>query len=528
MPAAKSVDEPLTEAEVKRIKEHLRFLRDHRKLLKLKVNANEDLLLNGKREPTRGAVQHLLAKVDYSQVLAVTSRIPAGERPAFVAGLLRFKTELAYVLLYLESLKDSAHEGASGALESALEHIDFGEISAGQMGRLLDLIATLFDDAERAVLLLSLLESRTFRVAFDVSVTQLPAGLAGLVAPLGALHRALHPRPDEPPPVAAEVEAGVYLLLRAGMPGFTRRPRAVQVRLVELSLRAARNTLTEHAPCIERMLDALDDDVTLFQTLAFDYIVRLVQAGHDKRAVSRLKSFTSRFDGHEPARDLSRALGVPRVGRVARLSAKLGDQGGQQLESGFDLAAMQHVWLRVGQAEVLAEHASGVSRLALPRVARVLRVEQTGERAHLVIERLGNARLSEVERPPTRAHTLMMARQLCEIASCLALAGARLPDLAPSRFELDAAGTPTLMDLWGCEFGAPEDCLQCHLELAKTQIVQLRVLSAGECDRVREVESFSDLVEVLTASSALGGDPQRTRSRRRRRKRKPVSKKASD
>ena len=59
----KSAEEPLSPKEVAALREHFRFLREHRKELRLKVNAAEDLLLNGVREPThRGVCQHLLGK----------------------------------------------------------------------------------------------------------------------------------------------------------------------------------------------------------------------------------------------------------------------------------------------------------------------------------------------------------------------------------------------------------------------------------------------------------------------------------
>jgi hypothetical protein len=45
----KNADEPLTTQEAAVLRDHFRFLRENRKELRLKVNANEDLLLNGVR-----------------------------------------------------------------------------------------------------------------------------------------------------------------------------------------------------------------------------------------------------------------------------------------------------------------------------------------------------------------------------------------------------------------------------------------------------------------------------------------------
>ena len=56
--SSKPADVPLTPDEVAEMRVHLRFLRRHRKTLRLKLNATEDLLVNGAREPThRGAVR---------------------------------------------------------------------------------------------------------------------------------------------------------------------------------------------------------------------------------------------------------------------------------------------------------------------------------------------------------------------------------------------------------------------------------------------------------------------------------------
>ena len=61
---------------------HFRFLKEYRKVLRLRVNAAEDLLLNGKRAPThRGVCQHLLAKIDRARVVGATQQLePVGIR----------------------------------------------------------------------------------------------------------------------------------------------------------------------------------------------------------------------------------------------------------------------------------------------------------------------------------------------------------------------------------------------------------------------------------------------------------------
>src|SRR5262245_4997992 len=59
----------LSPAEVAEMRQHLAFLRSYREALRLKLNATEDLLVNGQRPPTdRGVVRHLLAKVDRAAI----------------------------------------------------------------------------------------------------------------------------------------------------------------------------------------------------------------------------------------------------------------------------------------------------------------------------------------------------------------------------------------------------------------------------------------------------------------------------
>ncbi len=57
------------------MKRHLAFIAKYRGTLRLKLNAREDLLVNGSAEPThRGHCKHLLSKVDRSTVVAALER----------------------------------------------------------------------------------------------------------------------------------------------------------------------------------------------------------------------------------------------------------------------------------------------------------------------------------------------------------------------------------------------------------------------------------------------------------------------
>ena len=127
----------MSAAEVARMKVTLRFLREHRHTLKLKVNAAEDLLLNGRREPThRGLCQHLLSKLDRTRVLQAAAHMPPAQATEFLAGIVRFAPEVPYLLEFLRSVKASEHpRQAAAALTQALERVDFAETSSAQMRR---------------------------------------------------------------------------------------------------------------------------------------------------------------------------------------------------------------------------------------------------------------------------------------------------------------------------------------------------------------------------------------------------------
>src|SRR5499425_2125964 len=72
-----SGDEPLTPDEVAEMKQHVAFIRRYREVLRLKLNAAEDLLVNGQREPgDRGVCRHLLGKLDRAVIDAAVAREP--------------------------------------------------------------------------------------------------------------------------------------------------------------------------------------------------------------------------------------------------------------------------------------------------------------------------------------------------------------------------------------------------------------------------------------------------------------------
>ncbi|HIA03454.1 MAG TPA: hypothetical protein EYN66_16365, partial [Myxococcales bacterium] len=144
---AKDVRAPLSPDEIAEMKEHLQFLLKHRQSLQLKINAKEDLLINGSREPSeRGVCMHLLRKVDKSCVEKALRRTPdAQTRTQLLQGIVRFSSDAGLLILYLESLRETeSRSQAAAALSLGLKRIDFDKASKAQMSRVLDLIQSLF------------------------------------------------------------------------------------------------------------------------------------------------------------------------------------------------------------------------------------------------------------------------------------------------------------------------------------------------------------------------------------------------
>ena len=107
------------------MREHLAFLRRYKEVLRLKLNAAEDLLVNQQREPSdRGVCRHLLGKVDRAVVERAIERDPlrgdAAARARMLAGAVRLTVDVGVLLAYLEALAHvRSHAEAAQAFEDA-------------------------------------------------------------------------------------------------------------------------------------------------------------------------------------------------------------------------------------------------------------------------------------------------------------------------------------------------------------------------------------------------------------------------
>jgi hypothetical protein len=486
---AGDADKPLSAEEAARMKMHFRFLREHRRLLKLRVNAAEDLLLNGAREPThRGVCQHLLAKVEKERVLAVAERLPANESLKFLAGILRFAPEMPYVLKYLERVSAAASRSeAAAVLSEALRHIDFSGTSDAQMRQILALVVDVFPAEELPGLLFGLLGSRVFRAAFDRSTEGLPEALARIVLPVRAFHRFAteDPRRGAPPDLEA-ARAGARLLFGAAPPSLLALSEPVRRRLFEVGA----DVRVVPTPALRRTL------VDVWRSLDFrkpeergESLLRvagvLFGAGDETAGRKLLGEAQGEGSHAAAARRWLRALSQPRLGNVAlEPPARPRERDDRAARSerptslpppgrwyrGFHLPSQTPVRLRHGASEDRERFEASISlwqRVLAPGVSRLVESSAKEETPYLCVPLPGRSlsRTLEAERlDASERHRL--AVEGCLILASVARWGVRLPDAELHRFSLDAAGRLWLIDLWEAESDS-DGTERAHLELAR-------------------------------------------------------------
>ncbi|HEU4583590.1 MAG TPA: hypothetical protein VFS67_35270 [Polyangiaceae bacterium] len=329
----KSPEAPMSAAEVARMKVTLRFLREHRHTLKLKVNAAEDLLLNGRREPTdRGLCRHLLSKLERSRVVAAAEKMAPAQATEFLAGIVRFAPEVPYLVEFLRSVKASAHpRQAAAALTQALERVDFAETSSAQMRDLLQLVVDVFPASELPVFVFSLLSEAAFRAAFDRSSEGLPISLGELLVPLRALHGSLvrrGGRRSEQRLSLEQVREGALLMLGASRESLDELSEMVRRQLLEAGAdalgrvqgRASNQVLSESLLGLFRSLEFRD--AALRSELVRALASALLRAGVEPAAMELLRAELA-TTGEAPGSDARwaqhwlSALTGQRVGELA-------------------------------------------------------------------------------------------------------------------------------------------------------------------------------------------------------------------
>jgi hypothetical protein len=523
---AATVDVPLTPQEAARMKEHFRFLREHRETLKLRVNAAEDLLLNGRREPThRGVCQHLLAKVERARVLAVSERLPPAEATRFLTGILRFAPELPYVLRFLACVKASASgEQAAAALSYALRHVNFDETSAAQVRQVLTLIVEVFPPRETPLLLLSLLSGAAFRDALDRSAEALPESLADMVLPLRAVRAVLF-REERGAGgshhAASDLERGVLLLLRGATAGLLELDAHQRRRVFELGCAALERADASADQVLERL-------VALFASLSWPndgeranaarrLIGAALAANLTARARSLLDDELRQRPNATPFAHWRRLLDAPRLGAIAFEPPEGRGEHGQREQKilpppgrwyrGWHVPTQTVVRIRHVEATEegrILELVRLFKNALAPGIARVIE-HGGGERPFIALPAPGRslARALEERNGIDAVTCREWCLEACQLLAALSRSGLELPDASPHRFSVDHAFRLWLVDPWGLESRAPEVAERAHAPLARELVATIldaartSPLSASARESLRSAETFERIVELI-------------------------------
>ncbi len=442
------VQEPLRADEVEEMKEHLAFIREYKEVLRLRLNAAEDLLVNGRREPSdRGVCRHLLGKIDRSVIEAAIGREPlkstVAARSRMLAGAIRLTADVGVLLAYLETLAPQrSHAEAAEAFAEVVRRIDFESLSATRLARLLQVLTETFAGQERVQVLFSLLDGDAFRRAFDAAESSLPSEVAAVFAPLRAVHRRFRGEPL-PPSLAddAGLAVGLEQVMAAPDPVLRGYAEPLRVRMLELALDPGiPAVLADRAAGV--LLTSLARTGKTFTRLALRRAAQLLARHVDDRARATLEEVTRIAPGYHVAERWLGALGARRMGRVALLAAPP-ERG--RLMAGFWLDAQRAVWLRTAaatDAARLASEAELQEALALPGVAPVVEHGIASGIPYVATLAAGQPwRLAGLD----RSTALALAAQAARILRALSLADVALPDAEPERFCVGTERTPTLV-----------------------------------------------------------------------------------
>lgn len=510
--APTSAEEPLTAKEVAQLKLHFKFLREHRNVLKLRVNAAEDLLLNGVKEPThRGVCQHLLAKVERTRVLTVSQTLPPAEAVRLLGGVLRFAPDIAYLLRYLECVKQTASQKQAGAaLTEVLERIDYSQLSAAQMRQLVALIVDVFAERDLPVFVFTLLYDRAFREALDRSLEGFPEVLSRMMRPLRALHEivAQAARRHERAPSVSELKQGMDLLLDVEPSSLTHLPEATRRRLFHLATDMLRANQPLPSGALETILSTLGfPDSTQRASATLSLAGALLASG--QQAAAR-KLLEQERRAPSPGAEVVRwcdALDAQHIGEVALESARSRDErppSGRWFR-GWDLRSQSVVLVRCGNVSERALYAEQIElwrSLFVPAVSRVVAWSSAAQPPYVAVQLPGTPLSREIKgnaRVPERLRR-QWAVELCSILSALAACGALIADAELRRFNLLGDGKLFLVDLWPLQKVDPQLGVSEHLGLAKRGALQF--IQAAPCygfsdDALARMQGAQDMAELV-------------------------------
>lgn len=510
-----AADEPLTAVEVAEMKQHFRLLHQHRKVLKLKVNAQEDLLLNGRREPThRGVCLHLLGKVELARVQSAVERLEPQAATRLLAGVVAFSPDINYVLLFLQCVqKSQSHGEASAALAQALRRINFSEVSSAQMRRVVSLLVEVLPASELPAALFGLLESDLFRSAFDRASEGLPDALADIVVPLRAAHAVLlkgSPNPGTPKDLAR----GCELLLGVGDKSLAQLDGVVRRRLFRHALGVSRATRSAPPNALATLADGLATDPAQRGELSMALAAAQLRSGDYRSAEKLLRRVKDGPGDVRGALEWLEALASRRVGPLAlppagkRQRALRVDDDEVEVAPGFSLEMQRAAWVWTaaeGGVERLRAFAAALGRATvwgLPSPMHPLVEGDSGRLSLATVRGRGGRSVVAV----AKASTLDVALELCEQGVCLVVSlaevGLCLPNFALHRCSVTPAGHLWLENAWGLGTADRDAAREKHLAYAKEwvrEVLALRPELAAVSELPAEIEAAHDAASVLVS-----------------------------
>lgn len=505
-----SVEEPLSPEEVTRLKAHFKFLRDNRQLLKLRVNAAEDLLLNGVKEPThRGVCQHLLAKVERSRVLTVSQNLAPEPAVKLLSGIIRFSPDIVYVLRYLECVKLTAsQQQASAALTEALKQIEFASLSAAQMRQLVALIVDVFPERDLPIFFYTLFHDRAFKDAIDRSLEGFPEVLGRMVRPLRLVYEMTAYGTPHHVDFISDLPAlknGVALLLDANSDGLAQLHDNARMRLLQLGCQVLRARYSLRVEGLLRLFAggrfSSDSDRA---GAALSLAQSLIAASEEGTARRFLDREVSALPNHPELKRLLTLLDSPRLGFVAfdggPENARLPAPG--RWHRGWHLLTREAVLARhasKNEAAFFADQVALWKNLLLPGVARVVesRLAET-QAPYFAVELPGASLVKELKQAQrvSEHKRLELIVQICAVLQGLAQQGLLLADVDLNRFNVDAGGRVWLVDLWPMACVEPAHAQQAYVE--NMQKLGVRLLGAAPAYSLPD-----DVLEQISATQSL-------------------------
>jgi hypothetical protein len=456
---SRPADEPLSPEEQKEMVQHLSFLRRFKGVLRLSLNAQEDLLVNGAKPPEdRGLCKHLLAKVDRTMIDRALSRDPMSsdpvQRASFLAGIVRLDPDPDLLLRYLEALSQIAERReAAQAFSLTVDRLDFAKVSPKQTEQILSVIARTFEGHDRTRALFGLLENETFRGVLAKVLGGLDRELAEIFRPLAAAYDVLlghAPADDEDDRVWSK---GVTLLLQAPEGVLKSYPETVRAKIAELSIRGE----IEDAAAKEatrRLISTLPARDPVYSGLRRARAEQLLAARDLEAARSLLNQLASVPDDAAWAKPRRAALEGKRLGPVT-VGEKIDRES--SFHEAFWLDKTSFVLARIGppsEAAKLSTEAKLHAELTVPGVAPVLQHGIGDEGTYFIlIPRLGSP-YRGVKKEASLLERLTLALEGVRLLASIAQSGVVVPDLAPSRFLWSPIGL-FLADLSGARAEDP-------------------------------------------------------------------------